>query len=250
MEKLFNINNKNILVTGASSGIGRACSILLSHLGANIFLVGRSKSRLAETYEMLLGDKHQIFEFDLLEVDKIKFFVKDNFSAIKFHSIVNCAGVSPTSPYLFSTPKKLQSTLLLNVMAPYELTRTVIKHASNSEMSIVFIASVMGMVGEKAKSMYSLSKGALIALTKSLAIELADKNIRVNAISPAVVDTPLIKNSEYYKSKEGMSKILEKHPLGIGLDKDIALSVLFLVSDQSRWVTGQNMVVDGGYTSK
>ena len=86
-------------------------------------------------------------------------------------------------------------------MAPYELTRMLVKQTYKSEMNVVFIASVMGMVGEKAKSMYGLSKGALIALNKGLAVELADKNIRVNSISPAVVDT-LNKNSEYYKSEE------------------------------------------------
>ena len=97
-------------------------------------------------------------------------------------------------------------------------------------MNVVFIASVMGMVGEKAKSMYGLSKGALIALIKGLQ-ELADKNIRVNSISPAVVDTPLIKNSEYYKSAETMKNITDKHLIGIGLDLDIANMALFLISN-------------------
>lgn len=244
------LNNKVILVTGASSGIGRATSILLSEHGAKVLLMGRSKEKLIAVRNLLKGNEHGIYEFDFFNTDEIKNFVKQNFSDMTIDGIVNCAGMSPTMPFLFSTPSKLNQTLALNVLAPYELTRMIVKHSYRSQMNIVFIASVMGMVGEKAKSMYSVSKGALISLTKSLAVELSEKNIRVNAISPAVVDTPLIQNSEYYKSETAMQKIVDKHLLGIGLDADIAKSVLFLISDQSRWMTGHNMVVDGGYTAK
>lgn len=116
--------------------------------------------------------------------------------------------------------------------------------------SVIFIASVMGCVGENAKSLYSLTKGALISACRSLAIEYAPRKIRVNAVSPGVVETAINTSLPYLADPEKRKVTESLHPLGLGTTADVANACIFLLSDSSRWVTGQNLIVDGGYTSK
>jgi len=116
--------------------------------------------------------------------------------------------------------------------------------------SIIFISSVMGVVGENGKTMYSMTKGALISAVKSLSIELATRKIRINAISPGVVETPMSKNAIYSRNEESLDKIKSLHPLGLGQPEDVANACVFLLSDASKWITGTNMLVDGGYLAK
>tara|TARA_B100000809_G_C15089496_1_gene512650 strand:- start:14 stop:778 length:765 start_codon:yes stop_codon:yes gene_type:complete len=251
LEDIFKLKNKCILVTGASSGIGRACAMLLSKLNVRLILLARNQERLEETMSLLDGEGHLMYSFDLSQVDAISAFVKDNFKGLEIDGILHAAGVSPTLPFSFSTYKKLNNTLQINVLSGFELTRMVLKvNKKKTAQSIVFIASVMASVGGKGKSMYAISKGALVAGMKSLALELANKNIRVNTISPGVVNTPLTVNSEYRKNEEAMKEILMQHPLGLGEPVDVANAALFLLSEQSRWVTGVDLKIDGGYTSK
>lgn len=246
---MYSLKNKNIIVTGASSGIGQACSLQISKQGGRVICLARDKEKLKSTIDILNGKNHKSFSLDLSDINGLKNFVRKELSEIKIDGIVHCAGISPTSPFLYSNPEKFDIAYKINVHAPYELTRLVIRFTPKSEMSIVFISSVMSIVGESAKSIYALTKGALVSLTKSLAVELSKKKIRVNCISPAVVETPLIKKSEYYKKEESLEKVREKHLLGLGSPEDIANSVLFLLSHHSKWTTGQNLVVDGGYTA-
>ena len=115
--------------------------------------------------------------------------------------------------------------------------------------SIIFISSVMGMVGETGKVLYGMTKGALIAGTKSLALELARKKIRVNCISPGVVVSPMSENAIYSKDEKSLQRIKDLHPLGLGEAEDVANSCIFLLSDAGKWISGTNLVVDGGYTA-
>lgn len=251
LEDLFKLKNRRIIVTGASSGIGRACAILLSQFDVSVVLVARDQERLGDTLSLLSGEGHSSYSFDLSQVEEIGGFVKENFKNIIIDGIIHAAGISPTLPFSVSNHNKLSNTLQLNVIAGFEFTRMLLKLNKNKNaVSIVFIASVVASAGSKGKSMYAISKGALVAGMKSLAIELADKNIRVNTISPGVVNTPLTKNSEYRKNDKAMNEILSQHPLGIGEPLDIAKAALFLLSDQARWVTGVDLKIDGGYTAK
>ncbi|MFT4847618.1 MAG: NAD(P)-dependent dehydrogenase (short-subunit alcohol dehydrogenase family) [Sediminicola sp.] len=247
---VFKIKNKCFVITGASSGIGQACAVLLSKFETRLVLIARNKERLEETKSLLEGDNHIYYSYDLSQVEYLSDFMKENFKNVSIHGVIHAAGISPTLPFLYSNTNKLDDTLKINVSAPFELTRLFVKFSKSDLESVIFISSILGSVGEKAKSMYALTKGALIAGTKSLAIELAHKNIRVNTISPGVVNTPLTENSEYRKSDVAMSEILKKHPLGLGEPTDIANAALFLLSEQSRWITGTDLIIDGGYTAR
>lgn len=253
MNSPFLLENKNIIVTGASSGIGQQVAILCSKLGAKVALIGRNKERLEETYSKLEGEGHVFFSYDLTDLEHQKDMVYRIVSQMgAIDGLVNCAGISTILPLKLMSPEKVEEFFKTNVFATIELTRQVlgVKNVNKLGASIIFFASVMGCVGENAKSLYSLTKGALISGARSLAIEYAPKKIRVNVISPGVVETPINKNLPYLADPDRRKLTEALHPLGIGTTEDIANACVFLLSDASRWITGQNLIVDGGYTIK
>jgi NAD(P)-dependent dehydrogenase (short-subunit alcohol dehydrogenase family) len=140
----------------------------------------------------------------------------------------------------------------INVIGSVNLTKQVVRFSNFSENggSIIFISSVMGVTGEIGKTLYSMTKGAIVPMVKSMALELAPKNIRVNAVSPGVVVTPMSKSAVYSKNDEALDKIKNLHPLGLGRPEDIANACAFLLSDAARWITGINLIVDGGYLAR
>jgi NAD(P)-dependent dehydrogenase (short-subunit alcohol dehydrogenase family) len=250
----FSLAGKNIIVTGASSGIGRQCAITCSRMGAAVALFARDKARLRETLDLMdEPDKHVIYPVDLLEYDKVAERVKDVVGQKgKIDGLVNCAGISTTLPLNAISPQKIEQFFQTNVTGAVNLTKHVVKesHFSDAGGSIIFIGSVMGVVGEIGKTLYSMTKGALIAAVRSLAIELAPRRIRVNAVSPGVVESPMSQNAVYSRDEESLNKIKSHHPLGLGKPEDVANACLFLLSDEARWVTGTNLVVDGGYLAR
>lgn len=251
MDNPFTLEGKNIVVTGASSGIGQQVAITCSRMGAKVALIGRNKQRLGETKSQLEGTGHLAISYDLTDLEHQKELVSDIVSKMGLiDGLVNCAGVSTTLPFKLLTPEKNDEFFRINVFAAVELTRQVlgIKNVNKRGASVIFIASVMGVVGESAKSLYSLTKGALIAGCRSLAIEYASKRIRINVVSPGVIETPINRNQPYLADPEKRKKTESLHPLGIGTTVDIANACIYLLSDASRWVSGQNLIVDGGYT--
>ena len=250
----FSLDGKLVLVTGASSGIGRQCSITCSQIGAKVVLFGRDLARLKETVSFMEDKvKHQVIAVDLLEYNSVDEAVREIVKKNgKISGLVNCAGISTTLPLNAVSPQKMEQFFQTNVIGAVNLTRQVIKssHFSEKGGSIIFISSVMGVVGENGKALYSMTKGALIAAVKSIAIELAPRYIRVNTISPGVIETPMSKNAIYGRNEESLHKIKSFHPLGLGQPEDIANTCVFLLSDASRYITGTNMIVDGGYLAK
>lgn len=247
----FTLENKNIIVTGASSGIGQQVAITCSMMGAKVALIGRNKERLEETHRQLEGDGHLVVSYDLTDLEHQKELVSGIVAQMGvIDGLVNCAGISTTLPFKLMTPEKLEEFFKTNVYAAIELTRQVlnIKNVNKQGASVIFFASVMGCVGENAKSLYSLTKGALISGSRSLAIEYAPKKIRVNVISPGVIETPINKNQPYLADPERRKVTEALHPLGIGATDDVANACIYLLSNASRWVTGQNIIVDGGFT--
>ena len=249
-----NLADKLIIITGASSGIGRQCSITCSQIGATVTLFGRDHDKLKETLFMMKDpSKHYVASVDLINYDKVEDEVRELVNKKgKVNGMVNCAGISTTLPLNSLSPQKMEQFFKVNVIGAVNLSRHVIKpfHFSEEGGSIIFISSVMGVVGENGKTLYSMTKGALIAAVKSMAIELAQRKIRVNAISPGVVETPMSKNAIYSQNEESMNKIKNIHPLGLGRPDDVANTCVFLLSDASRWITGTNLIVDGGYLAK
>ena len=250
----FSLEKKLIIVTGASSGIGRQCAISCSKLGAKIALLGRDRTRLEETLgQMEEPGIHMIFAIDLLEYNRVNEIVSEIVENMgRVDGLINCAGVSITLPLNSISPQKMEHFFQTNVISAVNLTRQVLKSSYFSEAggSVIFISSVMGVAGENGKSLYSMTKGALIAAVRSMAIELSSRKIRINAISPGVVETPMSKNAIYSRSEETFNKVLSLHPLGIGQPEDVANACIFLLSDAAKWITGTNLIVDGGYLAK
>lgn len=163
---------------------------------------------------------------------------------------VNCAGISSILPLKLITQTKLEEAFKVNVFSAIEITReaTKKKNINPKGASIVFISSIMAVRGEKAKTLYGMTKGALLSASKSLALELAPRNIRVNCISPGAILTPINANLPHMTDPEKREKLESHHPLGLGATSDISNACIFLLSNASRWITGQNIIIDGGYT--
>lgn len=250
----FSLVGKTILITGASSGIGKQCAISCSAVGAFVILLGRDKKRLQETVNLLKESVgHKAYLVELTDELEVLSFIKNlKNEPLVINGVIHAAGVSTTLPLRLSTLDRQSLILKTNVMAPINLTSKIVK--KNSTLldggSIVFIASVMALVGEKGKTLYSLSKGALVAAAKSMALELAERDIRVNTISPGVVKTPMSDSSAYSNTKESIATVSSLHPLGLGAPEDVAYACIYLLSEASKWVTGTNLIIDGGYTAK
>jgi NAD(P)-dependent dehydrogenase (short-subunit alcohol dehydrogenase family) len=250
----FTLKEKFILVTGASSGIGKQCAITCSRMGAKVILFGRNLARLNETLEsMEKPDNHLICAVDLEEYETVNERVKEIVvQNSRIDGLINCAGISTTLPLSSISSLKMEEFFRSNVIGSINLTKQVVKLSNFSEVggSIIFISSVMGVVGERGKTLYSMTKGALVASVKSMAIELAPRNIRVNSISPGVVETPMSKGAVYSKDEESLNRIKSLHPLGLGKPSDVANACVFLLSEAGSWITGTNLIVDGGYLAR
>ena len=253
MNNPFSLKNKNILITGASSGIGRQCAITFSQLGANVTLIARNKERLKETYNKLDKGNHLIISQDITEYNKLEEVVNTAADKIgKISGFVHSAGIEMTLPLRNMQPSYYEKMFSVNVIAGFELAKIISKkkYIDKNGASFIFISSIMGIVGNPALIGYSASKGALISATKSMAIELVSKNIRVNSISPGHIKTEMANRLFGKISEKSKKEIIEMHPLGLGRPDDIANASAFLLSDAARWVTGTNLIIDGGYSAR
>lgn len=250
----FSLNGKLVVITGASSGIGRQCAISCSKMGATIVAFGRNMERLNETLGLLdEPDKHMVCSVELREYEKVAEIIEKIVELKgRISGLINCAGISTTLPLNSISIQKMQEYFQSNVIASMYITQRIVKSTSFSELggSIIFMGSVMGVAGEKGKTLYSMTKGALIAAVKSMAVELAPKKIRVNCISPGVVESPMSKSAVYSREEDSLNRIKLLHPLGLGRVDDVANASIFLLSDASGWITGTNLIVDGGYLAK
>lgn len=249
----FSLKNKTILITGASSGIGRSCSVECSRNGADLILVGRNHEELEKTAAMLNPEtKFEIISEDITQSDQLEGVIAEKVAVLgKISGFIHCAGIEKTLPLKKHSLQLYHDIFEVNVIAGFEIAKILsLKKYKDETASFVFISSVAGMVGEAGKAAYSASKGAVIAGARSLAMELSRGNIRVNSISPAMVNTPILEKMFNDIGEEASSEIIKKHPLGIGEPKDVANACIFLLSDAARWVTGTNLVIDGGYSAQ
>lgn len=244
----FSLEGKTILITGASSGIGKSTAIECSKMGANIILCGRNIERLNETKNLLKGDEHLIIDGDLLDETAINNIVS---SVPQLDGIVLSAGKGLTLPFQFSTREKFDEIFNINFFSQIELLRLLTKKKKlNQNSSVVVIVSIGGTkkfsVGN---SIYGASKAALLSMVNFCAQELASKKIRVNGICPGMVETPLIRRGTL--TEEQLKDDMNKYPLKrYGYPEDIAYGAIYLLSNASAWITGQSIVIDGGITSK
>jgi NAD(P)-dependent dehydrogenase (short-subunit alcohol dehydrogenase family) len=238
---------KRYIISGASSGIGKKITLDLAGLGANILALGRNKENL-DSIKALYPDKIVIEAIDITDFSQLNNVVGKFSVEGKIDGCVHSAGINKFTPLRIFNWDIFEKIMKINLYAGVELVRLLSsKKISNDNCSIVLISSIAGIKGEVGFTAYSASKGALISAVKCMALELAPGKIRVNSISPGVVKTGLSDSMEKFYP-DGMESIIKKHPAGIGSVDDISNLVIFLLSSNSRWVTGSNIVIDGGYS--
>ena len=240
----FSLQDRVILVTGASSGIGRTTAIMCSKMGAKVIITGRNETRLQETYHSLSGEGHVQIAADLSNPTDIEGLLK---SVEKLDGVVLCAGRGLSLPVLYSTREKFNEVFDINFFSPVELLRLLVRKKKLSfDSSVVFIISIGGTTKwTPGNAVYGSSKAALKSMAQYFALELASKRIRVNGICPGMVETPLIHQGTV--SEEQMAEDRERYPLKrYGRPEDISYGAIYLLSDASSWLTGQSLVIDGG----
>jgi len=251
-ENPMDLTGLRILVTGASSGIGRETAILLSQLGASLTISARDEVRLNQTRSEMSGDYHHIASFDVRELDAIPAWIKALAAAQgPFHGLVHSAGIHRAAPLRALNATALDELMRVNVHSAAMLAKGFRqKGCRNPDIgSIVLLASVAGLAGEPGISAYSASKAAVFGLTRCLAVELAPEGIRVNAVAPGFVRSEMGDRLKEMLTAEQFAAIERNHPLGLGTVRDVANGIAFLLSPASRWITGTTLVIDGGYTA-
>lgn len=246
----FSLEGKKIVITGASSGIGRQCAIDCSKMGARIVLIGRNMPRLEETLSEMSGNDHEILPLDINDKEMVKAAITNIIERIgPIDGFVHSAGIEKTLPLRNVSFTELQNIFNTNFFSAIELLKLFTKKKNYNEgFKVVFIASITAIIARAGTLAYTASKGALVAATRELAIEFAPKSINVNCISPGTILTPMMQSYLDGLSDESREKRISGFPLGLGKPEDIANGVIYLLSDASRWITGQNLVIDGGYT--
>ena len=243
---IFSLRGKTILVTGASSGIGRAIAIFCSQMGASVIVTGRNSIRLLETFNLLEGNNHQQFVADLTDSKDITTLIE---LIPKLDGLVSNAGIIKPLILQLTEPEDINEIIKINALAPIQLTRLLLQHKKlNKGASLVYVSSINGnnctSVGN---SIYASSKSALTGFMKGIALELAPRSIRANCINPGMIETEIFKNSSI--GEDELEKDRLKYPLKrYGKPEEVAYAAVYLLSDAALWITGSSLLIDGGYT--
>lgn len=240
----FSLAGKRILVTGASSGIGRQTAISCAEMGAQLVITGRNAERLAATHQVLAGGGHLAVAADLTNPEDLSALVAQ---AGTINGVVHAAGISKLVPLRMLKQAHLDEMFAHNTYAPLLLTKELLaKRKILASGSIVFISAVASHIGPLASSAYSASKGALLGAMRSLGLEVAKQGIRANCIAPGYVRTPMLDGLA--SGGVDTEEYANLAPLGMGEPQDAAHAAIFYLSDASRWITRNYFIVDGGLT--
>jgi NAD(P)-dependent dehydrogenase (short-subunit alcohol dehydrogenase family) len=235
----FHLRGKRILVTGASSGIGRAIAIACAAAGAAVVLTGRNRERLDGVLAELEGEGHQVIAAELTDAAQVAALV-DQAGALD--GVVQSAGVTGLAPVRMLQQGFLDSVMQANFTAPVMLTqRLVFKKSLRNGASLVFLSSIAAHTGTVGVGAYSASKAALEGFIRNLALEIAPRGMRANALAPAMVETPMSTTD-----REFLAEKSSHYPLGLGQPDDVAHAAIYLLSDVGRKVTGISLDLDGG----
>ena len=245
----YDLTGKRILVTGASSGIGRACAVCASHLGAVVILTGRRCGALEETLSKCEGCGHLIVAGDIAESGFVNNLAEE---AGRIDGLVHAAGIAPMAPIGILTAEQLDGVMKTNYCSFLDLMKHYSKKRYRGErLSVVVVSSVSCSAGWAGGVAYCGSKGALSASVRALAMELAPKGVRVNAVCPSNIRTPLYEAGALDVNDDlALKELLKKQPLGLGEPEQVAWPVCFLLSDAASFITGVNLPVDGGYLAQ
>lgn len=245
----FSLEGKIILVTGASSGIGRATAIECAKIGASLVITGRDEERLKETFVELEVSKNRVhmqIVADLSTEDGIKDLVCQ---IPLIDGCVSNAGIVGLTPIQFVTAKKMEEMQQINLKAPVLLIKQILKQKKiQSQASIVFTSSVAGVYRvSMGNAIYSMTKCGIDAYMRSSALELAAKGIRCNSVNPAMVETRILDRGQLTPEQYEADKL--RYPLKrYGKPEEVAWAIIYLLSDASSWVTGTSLKLDGGMT--
>ncbi|CDD97637.1 oxidoreductase short chain dehydrogenase/reductase family protein [Bacteroides intestinalis CAG:315] len=246
MQNIFSLTGKTILITGASSGIGKAVAQQCAAVGANCIITARNEERLKQTLDSLEGNNHLMVIADLSNNDAIENLVA---SLPKLNGIVSCAGIVETKVLKFADESDLERLFQTNAFSSIRLIRSLVQGKKlEKEASIVMISSISGVrCGYLGGSIYGATKGALEGFTKAIALELAPRKIRVNTITPGMVESNLLNNSEI--SEEQLEIDKSRYPMKrYGKPEEVGYAAIYLLSDATKWMTGSSLLIDGGYT--
>lgn len=249
MENPFSLEGKTILVTGASSGIGKATAIACAAAGARVVLTGRNVERLEATLSDLrtrtdiLDAAHLVIAAELCEQEEINRLVD---ALPELDGAFLCAGVSDTTPVKYINSKAIQRVLSINLEAPMLLTqRLLLKKKIKKGASLVYMSSMGVEQVAPGLGIYAASKSGLNAFMRAVATEQASRKVRANAVMAGMVKTELIDTLSQL-TEEDIKRDEAKYPLGYGKPEDVANAVIYLLSDASRWMTGSVIKLDGG----
>jgi NAD(P)-dependent dehydrogenase (short-subunit alcohol dehydrogenase family) len=240
----FSLTGKKILVTGASSGIGKTAAPLLAQYGATVLITGRDGDRLGETFSSLGKGEHRMKSADLTvekELDELVAMLP------KLDGILHCAGIVGPLPVKFILQEHIDKMFAINYMVPVNLTGKLLRAKKVAEgASLLFMSTIATRNPYFGGALYSGSKAALEAYAKTLALEHVAKGIRANFLMAGLVDTPMIVSpSEDNMQAEALDRYLKRYPLGIGDTRDVASAILFFLSDASKWITGTSLILGG-----
>ncbi|MFV2082349.1 MAG: SDR family NAD(P)-dependent oxidoreductase [bacterium] len=252
-QPLVDFEGRIVLVSGASSGIGRAIAKALSDTGARLILLGRNTSRLDDVLNSLSGDDNHILEMDLACTDDIAPVLKDFVKQCgPIYGLCHAAGVAETLPLSATSPQQVHRLMDVNLVAGIELARVICRRdvMEPAGGSLLFLSSIYGLIGKPGVIGYSATKGALTAAARSMAVELAKRNIRVNVLSPGLVWTEMTREAFSVIANGNVKKLEDDHLLRTGTPEDVAHAAAFLLAPQSSWITGTDLVIDGGYIAK
>jgi len=244
MANPFSLEGKTVIVTGASSGIGKATAILCAEMGAKVVALGRNEQRLAETMAQLQGEGHIMSAFDLNDEKAMD-------AAIAALSLVDgvacCAGVANMTPFQFVAKEEMDRVFSANFFSPVMLVNKLLKAKKLQKgSSVVFVSSVDGpKVVHAGNSVYSASKSALVGMARNMAVDLVGKKIRVNSVLPGTTDTKMIRTTNVME--EMLQETAKALPMKrFAMPQEIANAIVFLLSEASSYITGTELVVDGG----
>lgn len=243
---IFSLKEKTILITGASSGIGRAVAQQCAAAGATCIITARNEERLSATFESLSGEGHLYILADLSKSESTESIVDQ---LPKLDGVVSCAGIVETKMLKFTEEDDLLRLFNTNAFSSIRLIRTLVQQKKlKKEASIVIISSISGVkCGYLGGTLYGATKGALEGFTKATALELAPQKIRVNTITPGMVETSLLKDSEI--DSELLEIDRQRYPMKrYGKPEEVGYSAVYLLSDATKWMTGTSLLIDGGYT--
>lgn len=240
----FSLQHKTILVTGATSGIGRRIVEAIIEAGGNVVATGRDVEALKAIQTHYSEERITIVAADLTQADELSKLV---ISCPSLDGFVHSAGMVKSQPIRYLSREKMEETFGINFFAPVVLVGELDRAKKiNKKASFVFISSVSSLHPHKGGTSYSASKAALDTFMKVLALEYAHRGIRANSISPGMVKTPLYEQAKELTSEESMAEHISHYPLGMGETEDVANAAIYLLSDASKWMTGTTITLDGG----